>query len=340
MAAVFSLPGAQALDGNGNPYSGAKLYFFNAGTTTPKTVYSDSGLTTPISQPVIADSAGRFVQIFMQTSTYRVQLKTSADVLIGDYDNNDPGNPASSGATALPVASGGTGATTGPAALANLGAAAAAGQIFTGDIGVSKAGDLDVQLKSTDASASNFRYVAIDATNENGVPVGTVGFNLYQDGSCLFAVQETAAGSRTVDRRVSTFSGPAADAAAYRANVANRSLTPNAVWAAAAFVTLTDAATVALDMSTGINFILTATSGIGATRTMGAPSNPKVGQTGVLVFVQDGSGSRALTWNAVYDFAGGAAPTASTAANAIDLFGYFVRTTGSIVVWPLQKAIS
>lgn len=121
MAAVFRLPGAQALDGNGNSYSGARLNFYAAGTTTPIVVYSDSALTVPISQPVVADSAGRFAQIFMATAICRVQLLTSANVLIADYDNFDPGQPASSGSGALSIALGGTGATTAAAARANLG---------------------------------------------------------------------------------------------------------------------------------------------------------------------------------------------------------------------------
>ena len=55
--AVFAMPRARALDSNVNAMSGAKLYFYSPGTSTEKAVYSDSGLTTPIAQPVTADSA-------------------------------------------------------------------------------------------------------------------------------------------------------------------------------------------------------------------------------------------------------------------------------------------
>lgn len=67
-----------------------------------------------------------------------------------------------------------------------------------------------------------------------------------------------------------------------------------------AVVTLTDAATVTLDASGGNTFILTATAGVGATRAIGLPTNPQTGQRIVITFIQDGTGGRALTWNAVF----------------------------------------
>lgn len=55
------LPNAeqQYNDANGVPYSGGKVYFYVPGTTTPKTTYQDEGLTTPNTNPVTLDSAGR-----------------------------------------------------------------------------------------------------------------------------------------------------------------------------------------------------------------------------------------------------------------------------------------
>lgn len=121
MASNFQEPRAQVSDTNGKPMAGAKLYFYDTGTTTPRAVYSDDALTIAISQPVVADSAGRFAQIYVQTGTYRVKLFTSSDVLVYDEDDIDPS--LSTGAGALAVASGGTGATTAAGARTNLGAA-------------------------------------------------------------------------------------------------------------------------------------------------------------------------------------------------------------------------
>ncbi len=49
-----------ALDGAGAPLAGATLQFYKSGTTAQQAVYSDSGLSSPISQPITADSAGEF----------------------------------------------------------------------------------------------------------------------------------------------------------------------------------------------------------------------------------------------------------------------------------------
>lgn len=117
-----------------------------------------------------------------------------------------------------------------------------------------------------------------------------------------------------------------ATAAEYRAATASRALSAANVWAAAALVTLTDAATIAVDMSTFLNGTVT----LGGNRTLGAPSNTKVGQSGVIYIVQDGTGSRTLAYNSAYKFAGGTAPVLTTTAAAVDALYYYVRTSSFI----------
>jgi hypothetical protein len=102
-----------------------------------------------------------------------------------------------------------------------------------------------------------------------------------------------------------------------------RSLVVDQVWSAGALVTLTDAATIAVDMSTFLNASVT----LGGNRALGAPSNTKVGQSGVIYLVQDGTGSRTLSFNSVYKFAFGSDPVLSTAASSVDALHYFVRTS-------------
>ena len=86
MANRFTLPVSQELDGDGDPYSGAKLYFYETGTSTPLDSYSDSALSTANANPVVADANGRFGDIFMKTQDYKVVLKTTADVTIWTAD--------------------------------------------------------------------------------------------------------------------------------------------------------------------------------------------------------------------------------------------------------------
>jgi hypothetical protein len=90
--------------------------------------------------------------------------------------------------------------------------------------------------------------------------------------------------------------------------------------------TLTDAATITPDFGANQNFTVT----LGGNRTLANPTNIVVGQTGSFFLVQDGTGSRTLSFDTYYDFAGGTAPTISTTAAAVDRIDYIVRTATSI----------
>ena len=119
MATHFTLPKQQLVDQYGRPYAGAKAYFYEPGTTTPLEVYSDPELVTPHAVPVVADSKGQFPIIYLDPAQYKVRLLTSADVLIYEADDMDPS--LSTGVGALPIASGGTAATTAAGARTSLG---------------------------------------------------------------------------------------------------------------------------------------------------------------------------------------------------------------------------
>lgn len=86
----FNHPLAQNVDLNGDVYSGAKLSFFEAGGSTPLTVYQDEDLTTAHAVPVVADSSGVFPLIYLPAVKYRVKLEQSDDTLIYDEDNLSP----------------------------------------------------------------------------------------------------------------------------------------------------------------------------------------------------------------------------------------------------------
>lgn len=120
---------------------------------------------------------------------------------------------------------------------------------------------------------------------------------------------------------------PAASAAQVWAGASNAvALTPLALLAASAPVALVDAATVALDLSTGMNFTVT----LGGNRSLGNPANLQPGQAGLIVLTQDGTGSRTLAFGSFYLFPGGA-PTLSTAAGAIDVISYFVLSSTKVL---------
>ena len=56
--------------------------------------------------------------------------------------------------------------------------------------------------------------------------------------------------------------------------------------------------------------------------TFDAPSNPTTGQFISILCIQDGTGSRTIAWNAVFEFASDTAPTATTTADQADLFSF------------------
>ena len=82
--------------------------------------------------------------------------------------------------------------------------------------------------------------------------------------------------------------------------------------------TLTDASTITWDVIASPVAKVT----LGANRTLAAPSGstPAAGQFIALTVIQDGTGSRTLTWNATYEFTADTAPTLTTTANKGDLF--------------------
>lgn len=90
--------------------------------------------------------------------------------------------------------------------------------------------------------------------------------------------------------------------------------------------TLTDGATVTPDFAASNNYTLT----LGGNRTIANPTNLTTGQSGSIFLVQDGTGSRTVSWGSYWDFAGGTAPTLTTTAAAVDRIDYVVRSSTSI----------
>ena len=93
---------------------------------------------------------------------------------------------------------------------------------------------------------------------------------------------------------------------------------------------------VTLNFQTNQNFVLTFTGNV----TLANPTTETAGQSGVIVCIQDGTGSRTLSLGTDYETAGGAGITLSTAANSVDVIPYFVKAAGSIQLGAVQKAFS
>ena len=91
-----------------------------------------------------------------------------------------------------------------------------------------------------------------------------------------------------------------------------------------------------LDYDAYSNFILTATGNV----TLANPSTESVGQTGIIVFIQDGTGSRTISTGTDYEWPAGTAGTISTGANSVDVIPYVVDAANSILLGAPQLAFA
>lgn len=79
MAQRFYSPLIKYTTDNIKALPGSLLYFYETGTTTPKTVYKDPDLLVPHENPVESDAAGVFEPIFLD-GYYRVELQSNDNV--------------------------------------------------------------------------------------------------------------------------------------------------------------------------------------------------------------------------------------------------------------------
>jgi hypothetical protein len=103
--------------------------------------------------------------------------------------------------------------------------------------------------------------------------------------------------------------------------------------------TLTDASntgSVTLDFSATQNFVLTLTGNV----TLANPTTETVGQSGFIVFIQDGTGGRTVSLGTDYETANGAGLTLSSAASTTDIVPYIVAASGRILLGTPQLAFS
>lgn len=103
--------------------------------------------------------------------------------------------------------------------------------------------------------------------------------------------------------------------------------------------TLTDAASVALNLAQGNNFYVQMTSAVGTNRVLENPTNAVIGQCGSIYVIQTVSGTinKTLSYGNAYRFKKGTAPTITLTTSAVDLLVYNVRDVSIIDVIPIQN---
>lgn len=89
MPQLDPVPVGVALDSAGAIESGALLYVYTAGTTTPVTTYQDAALTTAHAFPVVADSSGRFAEIYVAAGNYKLDLRDAEGSSLPGYPRDN-----------------------------------------------------------------------------------------------------------------------------------------------------------------------------------------------------------------------------------------------------------
>lgn len=311
-------------DEAGNIVAGAELYVRDNATLALVTLYSDNGSTTT-ANPVVSGSDG-YVTFFTADATLKLEVYVDGEEekVITDYQHYDDLDNEIK-------------------ALRSVTSAANKLFYFTGS-GTGTVADLTAfartLLDDADAAAalttlgiSAFVQTILDDADAAAV-FTTLGISAFAQ---TILDDANAAASRTTLGLGTAATFDEATAAQYRANTADKILTTDVVWAAADYVTLNDAGgNIAVDLSTGINFAMT----MDGDYTLSAPSNGKAGQTGAIVFTQDGTGTQTLAFNAAWKFAGGTDAVLSTAASTVDILFYQVLPNGTDVYATLVKGVA
>ncbi len=89
MASLAPVFDYQPFDNSGNIVPGGKLWTYESGTTTPKTVYKNQAGSVSHTNPIILDASGRVPGgvIWWGTGEYTAKLTTAADVELRTWDD-------------------------------------------------------------------------------------------------------------------------------------------------------------------------------------------------------------------------------------------------------------
>ncbi|HUZ03697.1 MAG TPA: hypothetical protein VMU89_25410 [Thermomicrobiaceae bacterium] len=84
---ITPTPFQTVFDDAGAIVSGALVYTYLAGTSTPATTYADVNGATPNANPIVADSAGRYTAFLAPGTSYKFLYETAAGATLRTADN-------------------------------------------------------------------------------------------------------------------------------------------------------------------------------------------------------------------------------------------------------------
>ena len=183
-----------------------------------------------------------------------------------------------------------------------------------------------ISLTSSDITVSG--NVSATALSGNGASVTSV-----------TPADDTVTTAKVVDYNITTVKiangSITTEKFASNADITVSSLTVNTAVAAVYTNTAVTGSTT-LDFSSYQDFVLTMSNNV----TLANPTTEQVGQSGVIVFIQDATGSRTVSLGTDYETPGNTGITLSTAASTTDLVPYKVIASGRILLGTPQLAYS
>ncbi len=168
------------------PLSGGRIEFFDAGTTTPKTVYADQHLTTSLGTFVTCDAMGRPTSdgssptsIYVGTASYKVLIKDSGLVTIETKDNLKGAYETFSPGSLTVVA-------TTPVVTKSLNYTVVSGDQSTVFVGNCSGGDVAFTLPSASAVGTGWFVTVQHAGSANQCTFETISLQTISEGSKNF----------------------------------------------------------------------------------------------------------------------------------------------------------
>lgn len=154
-------------------------------------------------------------------------------------------------------------------------------------------------LQNVTWSATDMSGIVVARSYGNGdMTIIPTGGNLFINGTTVTGVANTSE---------------------YNNEAVGHLLVADQVWNSGHEVGLTDAATIAVDLSTGINFNVS----LGASRALGNPTSAKPGQSGYIRISY--GGAYTLSYGNKWKFTDGITPTSSSNTSASDFLFYTVK---------------
>lgn len=184
MADLLDFAPVRVFTSNAAPGAGYIARFYQSGTTTPVTVYSDSSLTTPLGSSVTADASGVFPAVWSTGGTVKCTIETPAGAVVHTVD---PVQSITAGAAASQISFSPTvdiPETNVQDAIEAAAASAASGFTPFG-LGVTGSVALIANLDATNIASGQYRF---DATTTGTYPTGVAAANT----GAVVMVRETA----------------------------------------------------------------------------------------------------------------------------------------------------